>query len=345
MSGGWDGNLCQWDLESGTLIRRLAAAPRRGDRPGHLPRRPTGPLRRWRPLRPGSGSREPTWESGCGIWSPGPASAGSTGTRARSRSVAFSPDGRRGRFRARWTGPRASGTSPRARSFAGSRGTPVRSAAVQFLPEGTRVLSGGDDRKLRLWDAATGRELRSFDGHSSDVIWVAVSPDGRHAVSSSLRRPHPQALGSRKRPGAGVLPVRGSVTHRRGVLARRPPSRLGEHRRGPPGLGTPDFEADASQRQRRLANRSGSAYALLNRWLAANTGVVQKQVTTGKDTGAPDRPHSFQCNNRCNNRTKVSIRGASRTRSFCRAEDLPSPTLLSNPNQFATTGLGRKTGT
>ena len=54
-----------------------------------------------------------------------------------------------------------------------------------FLPEGTRVLSGGDDRKLRLWDAATGQELRRFDGHSGGILWVAISPDGRHALSSS----------------------------------------------------------------------------------------------------------------------------------------------------------------
>jgi WD40 repeat protein len=39
------------------------------------------------------------------------------------------------------------------------------------------------DRHLRLWDIATGREVRRFDGLRGDVACVAISPDGRHALS------------------------------------------------------------------------------------------------------------------------------------------------------------------
>jgi WD40 repeat protein len=38
---------------------------------------------------------------------------------------------------------------------------------------------------VRLWDAATGREVRRFEGHTDRVRAVAFSPDGRYALSGS----------------------------------------------------------------------------------------------------------------------------------------------------------------
>jgi WD40 repeat protein len=52
-----------------------------------------------------------------------------------------------------------------------------------FLPDGKRVLSAGFDKVLRLWDAETGSELRRFDGHSEAIAALAISPDGRLALS------------------------------------------------------------------------------------------------------------------------------------------------------------------
>jgi choice-of-anchor C domain-containing protein len=55
--------------------------------------------------------------------------------------------------------------------------------AAAFLPDGKRVLSAGFDKVLRLWDMETGRELDHFGGHSDGILAVAVSPDGRMAMS------------------------------------------------------------------------------------------------------------------------------------------------------------------
>src|SRR5262245_60176420 len=33
-----------------------------------------------------------------------------------------------------------------------------------FSPDGRRVLSSSDDRSVRLWDVATGKEIRRFEG-------------------------------------------------------------------------------------------------------------------------------------------------------------------------------------
>ncbi len=41
------------------------------------------------------------------------------------------------------------------------------------------------DNTLRLWDWSTGRTLRLFHGHSAKVNDLAVSPDGRYALSGS----------------------------------------------------------------------------------------------------------------------------------------------------------------
>jgi WD40 repeat protein len=36
-----------------------------------------------------------------------------------------------------------------------------------------------------VWDLGSGRELRTLEGHSAGVYGVAVTPDGRRAVSAS----------------------------------------------------------------------------------------------------------------------------------------------------------------
>src|SRR5206468_1147679 len=41
------------------------------------------------------------------------------------------------------------------------------------------------DNTLKVWDLESGRKLRTLEGHSGSVRGVAVSPDGRRAVSAS----------------------------------------------------------------------------------------------------------------------------------------------------------------
>jgi WD40 repeat protein len=47
------------------------------------------------------------------------------------------------------------------------------------------VASAAFDKTVRIWDAATGIELRSLKGHTERVYSVAFSNDGRHLVSAS----------------------------------------------------------------------------------------------------------------------------------------------------------------
>jgi WD40 repeat protein len=47
------------------------------------------------------------------------------------------------------------------------------------------LASGSEDKTVKLWDVASGRELRTLCGHSSFVLSVAFSPDGRILASGS----------------------------------------------------------------------------------------------------------------------------------------------------------------
>jgi dipeptidyl aminopeptidase/acylaminoacyl peptidase len=60
--------------------------------------------------------------------------------------------------------------------------------SVAFSPDGRSALSGSSDKTLKLWDVATGKEIRTFAGHTAAVNSVAFSPDGRSALSGSNDR-------------------------------------------------------------------------------------------------------------------------------------------------------------
>jgi WD40 repeat protein/energy-coupling factor transporter ATP-binding protein EcfA2 len=55
---------------------------------------------------------------------------------------------------------------------------------VAFSPDSKWIVSGSDDKTIRLWDLQ-GKHLKSFIGHEDGVRTVAISPDGRWIISGS----------------------------------------------------------------------------------------------------------------------------------------------------------------
>jgi WD40 repeat protein len=57
--------------------------------------------------------------------------------------------------------------------------------SLAFSPDGQMVASASDDATVRVWDAATGQELRKLEGHTGAVVSIAFIPPGKILVSGS----------------------------------------------------------------------------------------------------------------------------------------------------------------
>jgi WD40 repeat protein len=55
---------------------------------------------------------------------------------------------------------------------------------VSVSGDGKRLLTGSNDKTLRLWDADTGKQLRVFEGHTGPVRAAALSLDGKRLLST-----------------------------------------------------------------------------------------------------------------------------------------------------------------
>jgi len=52
-------------------------------------------------------------------------------------------------------------------------------------PEGKYIISGSFDGDMKLWDIASGREIRTLHGHRGQIRSVSFSSDGKYAVSGA----------------------------------------------------------------------------------------------------------------------------------------------------------------
>lgn len=63
---------------------------------------------------------------------------------------------------------------------------PGAASSVAISPDGALVATGGEDHRVRVFDAATGKEKLSLPGHGDRVLDVAISRDGRVLFSGGI---------------------------------------------------------------------------------------------------------------------------------------------------------------
>lgn len=65
---------------------------------------------------------------------------------------------------------------------------PDRVNTIAFTPDGGKILCGGYDRSISIWDVETGEQLDSLVGHTDSVHSIAVNPDDGDVVSGGTDR-------------------------------------------------------------------------------------------------------------------------------------------------------------
>src|SRR5205823_176501 len=62
----------------------------------------------------------------------------------------------------------------------------LHASDLAFSPDGRWLATPGEEKDIKIWDAATGKELRTLNkGHKDLVVRLAFSPDGRRLASTS----------------------------------------------------------------------------------------------------------------------------------------------------------------
>ncbi len=80
------------------------------------------------------------------------------------------------------TGDQVPATSSKLREYVGHSKAVF---ALAVTPDGKFLVTGGEDRTVRVWEIGSGKQIRVFPGHLDRVISVAVRPDGKQIASGS----------------------------------------------------------------------------------------------------------------------------------------------------------------
>ena len=57
--------------------------------------------------------------------------------------------------------------------------------SVAISSDNKLIISGSEDKSIKIWDIESGKEIKKLNGHSECVYSVAISSDNKYIVSGS----------------------------------------------------------------------------------------------------------------------------------------------------------------
>lgn len=171
-SGSWDNTVKLWEITSGKLLRTLE----HNGTVFSVSFSPDG-------KKIVTGSRDET-ASVAKVWevASGRLLRVMAGFSSDITSISFSPDGQKIATAAHDFELWNIASGQRIHTFNDSSGVD----AVSFSPDGRTIASGGWDNTVKLWDAASGRLLKTIAGYYSAIISVCFSPDGQFIAAGGF---------------------------------------------------------------------------------------------------------------------------------------------------------------
>ena len=111
-------------------------------------------------------------------------------------AASFSPDGTRIVIRVEGQDRAGLGTPRPEKQVAVLVGHEAAVNSATFSPDGARIVTASWDGTVRLWDAATGRQIALLRGN--DVLWLCRLYPGWNADRGGFARPYGADLGTRR---------------------------------------------------------------------------------------------------------------------------------------------------
>src|SRR5262249_5654763 len=73
-------------------------------------------------------------------------------------------------------------------------GQPGRHSTIAFTPDSKHLITASEENRLQIWEARSGKLVRSAKEHMQYVYWFGVTPNGKQVVTLSFNHGWPEKV-------------------------------------------------------------------------------------------------------------------------------------------------------